>query len=118
MRPLAVQAKQERAEVRRQREEATNRALEEVEKYKRVLEYLHTRCAASFWSGIAEAAELRASGIVEADGLVFAPRFASDSCSDVEHPYICGVAAGLYFRFPLAGEWRYRHITLTEACGT
>ena len=87
-------------------------------KYKRVLEYLHTRCAASFWSGIDEAAELRANGIVEADGLVFAPRFASDSCSDVEHPYICGVAAGLYFRFPLAGEWRYRHITLTEACGT
>ena len=48
---------------------------------------------------------------------VFAPRFASDSCSDVERPHICCAAAGLWFRFPLEGEWRERHITLTEACG-
>ena len=38
--------------------------------------------------------------------------------SEVERPFICGIAAGLYFRFELVGEWRYRHITLTEACGT
>ena len=61
---------------------------------------------------------MRAAGLVGTAGLIFAPRFASDSCSDVEFPHICGMAAGLYFRFPLTGRWRRRHITLTEACGT
>jgi hypothetical protein len=52
------------------------------------------------------------------EAVIFAPRITSDACSDVEHPHICGVCNGLYFRFPLEGAWRRRHITLTEACGT
>lgn len=86
--------------------------------FKAILHLLHTRNAASFWSGIDEAGELRERGIIGTEGIMFAPRFASDSCSDVEHPHICGMAGGLFFRFPLEGEWRHRHITLTEACGT
>ena len=61
---------------------------------------------------------LEAKGASFIDGIVFAPRFASDSCSDVARPHICGVAAGLFWRFPLEEEWANRHITLTEACGT
>ena len=81
--------------------------------WQNILHLLQTRNAASFWSGVNEACDLASF-----DGLIFAPRFASDSCSDVPHPHICGVAAGLFFRFPLEGEWRNRHITLTEGCGT
>ena len=89
-----------------------------VQRFERVAELLQTRAAASYWSGIDEAAE--AQKLMDAaDGrLIFAPRLGSDACSDVEHPAICGGAAGLYFIFPLVGEWRNRHITLTEACGT
>ena len=81
-----------------------------------ILGLLHSRRAASFWSGIDEA---RGSNTRESfQGLIFAPRITSDACSDVARPHICAVAGGLYFRFELAGEWRRRHITLTEACGT
>ena len=88
------------------------------EQFRRILELLQTRQAASFWSGIDEADAKRLLGIVGSEGVIFAPRFASDSCSDVENPYICGVAAGLFWRFELSGRWRRKHITLTEACGT
>jgi len=87
--------------------------------HRRIIELLQTRHAASFWSGVDEAA--RIGGGEDGDGfeaVIFAPRITSDACSDVEHPYICGVCNGLYFRFPLEGAWRRRHITLTEACGT
>ena len=87
-------------------------------RYTATLDLLNTHTAASFWSGVDEAPALRADGIVGTEGLTFAPRLTSDSCSDVENPYICGCAAGLFFRFPLTGEWKRRHITLTEACGT
>ena len=87
--------------------------------HRRIVELLQTRQAASFWSGIDEAARL--GGAEDGAGfeaIVFAPRITSDACSDVENPHICGVCNGLYFRFPLNGAWRQRHITLTEACGT
>ena len=88
------------------------------DQFKAVLDLLTTRHAASFWSGVDEAPTQRAGGIVGTEGILFAPRFASDSCSDVERPFICGMAGGLFFRFELSGDWRFRHITLTEACGT
>ncbi|KOO26420.1 hypothetical protein Ctob_009367 [Chrysochromulina tobinii] len=87
--------------------------------HRRIIELLQTRHAASFWSGVDEAA--RIGGSEDGAGfeaVIFAPRITSDACSDVEHPHICGVCNGLYFRFPLEGAWRRRHITLTEACGT
>jgi hypothetical protein len=84
-----------------------------------IIELLRSRCAASFWSGVDEAKRVRSGGGgADFDGVIFAPRITSDSCSDVANPSICAVANGLFFRFPLVGEWRYRHITLTEACGT
>ena len=90
------------------------------DKFDTILGLLHTRNAASFWSGIDEATKMRGGGAegVSFDGILFAPRFATDSCSDVPRPHIGGVAGGLFFRFPLNGEWRWRHITLTEGCGT
>ena len=89
------------------------------QRHRDIVSLLHNRRAASFWTGIDEAsAMLEAKGASFIDGIVFAPRFASDSCSDVARPHICGVAAGLFWRFPLEDEWANRHITLTEACGT
>jgi hypothetical protein len=82
------------------------------EQHRAILLLLRRRHAASFWSGINEAS------IGGVDAIVFAPRLTTDSCSDVAKPYICGVANGLYFRYPLEGAWRRRHITLTETCGT
>ena len=85
----------------------------------RIIALLQTRNAASFWSGIDEAARLGdAESGAGLEAIIFAPRITSDACSDVENPYICGVCNGLFFRFPLEGAWRQRHITLTEACGT
>ena len=87
--------------------------------HRRIVELLQTRHAASFWSGIDEAATIG----TDEDGagfeaVIFAPRITSDACSDVQNPYICGVCNGLFFRFPLNGRWRQRHITVTETCGT
>jgi hypothetical protein len=90
----------------------------EREQFNAIIGLLRTRNAASFWSGIQEAADRRDGGLMGVDSIVFAPRFASDSCSDVLQPYVCGAAGGLFFRFPLDGRWRRKHITLTEACGT
>ena len=87
-------------------------------KFERVRELLTSRAAASFWSGVDETEDMRELMHAGAGGTMFAPRFASDSCSDQDPSFICGVAAGLYFRFRLDGDWRYRHITLTEACGS
>ena len=89
------------------------------EQHKRIIDLLHTRQMASFWSGVHEATR----GQVDSDGAkpalaIFSPRFSSDACSDVAQPFICGVCNGLYFRYPLDGDWRRRHITITEACGT
>ena len=89
------------------------------EQHRRIVELLQTRHAASFWSGIDEAARIG----TDEDGagfeaVIFAPRITSDACSDVQNPYICGVCNGLFFRFPIDGRWRQRHITVTETCGT
>ena len=87
--------------------------------HRRIIELLQTRHAASFWSGVDEAARL--GGAEDGAGfeaIIFAPRITSDACSDVDHPYICGVCNGLFFRFPLDGAWQRRHITITETCGT
>ena len=85
-----------------------------LDQFNTILGRLHTRNAASFWSGVDDTED----GSAGFNGLTFAPRLMSDSCSDVAAPHICGMAGGLYFRFPLEGAWRRRHITLTEACGT
>ena len=87
--------------------------------HRRIVELLQTRHAASFWSGIDKAARIG----TDEDGagfeaVIFAPRITSDACSDVQNPYICGVCNGLFFRFPLDGRWRQRHITVTETCST
>ena len=82
-----------------------------------IVQLLHSRDAASFWSGIDESARIGGSP-TDLATLRFAPRLTSDACSDVERPHICCVANGLYFRYPLEGAWRRRHITLTETCGT
>ncbi|KOO32751.1 hypothetical protein Ctob_016308 [Chrysochromulina tobinii] len=87
--------------------------------HRRIIELLQTRHAASFWSGVDEAARLGgAEDGAGFDAVIFAPRITSDACSDVEHPHICGVCNGLFFRFPLDGAWQRRHITITETCGT
>ena len=65
--------------------------------HRRIIELLQTRHAASFWSGVDEAA--RIGGSEDGAGfeaVIFAPRITSDACSDVEHPHICGVCNGLY----------------------
>ena len=77
-----------------------------------VLGLLETRGSASFWCAIDDAhhepAGMPARQVV---------RMQSDSCTDVARPHIMGTAHGLFWRFPLTGEWQRRHITLSEACG-
>ena len=87
-------------------------------RFNNVLSLLHARDSASFWSGVDDTLEIQEDLAAGGTSTVFAPHFMSDACSDVENPFICGYAAGLYWRFPLTGEWRQRHITLTEACGS
>ena len=44
----------------------------------------------------------------------------SDSCFRIEPPcvpHIFGCGPGVCWRFPLTGEWAFRHVTITEACG-
>ena len=92
------------------------------EKLRRIAERFRDRPLASCWVGVKDA-------FVEWDGAESSRRSAitmsSDSCAEPQpveenaHPiaHVCGVAPGLYWRFPLTGEWEERHITLTEGLG-
>ena len=98
-----------------QRAEITERVRAQ---HRKIIALLHKRRAASFWSGVNEALHGRPDPRTAIAHVRFNPRFASDACSDVARPFICGVCNGIYFRFALDGDWRRRHITITEACGT
>ena len=91
--------------------------------YEAVLKLLKHRGLASFHTGVVDAGQQWSGvGMPVSMPIVF---FASDACTDPEptaaqpfpRPHICGVVCGLYWRFPLTGDWLDRHITLTEASG-
>ena len=86
--------------------------------HEQIIALVHARRAASFWSGVNEALRGLTNAHAALAHVRFNPRFSSDACSDVAQPFICGVCCGVYFRFALDGDWRRRHITVTEACGT
>ena len=78
--------------------------------YNDVLDQLSSRCAASFMCAIHDAP-------VNIDGHVRIV-CGSDSCKDgVVNPHVCGGAAGYFWRWPIVGEWRDQHITVTEGLG-
>ena len=91
--------------------------------YEAVADLIKHKALASFHAGVTDAGqEWSGDGAPTSSPITF---FASDACTDPlptkeqphPRPHICGVVCGLFWRFPLTGEWLNRHITLTEACG-
>ena len=83
---------------------------------------LESHSFASFEVGVVDAYELwRGRG----DALVPIHNHASDCCTEpMPHeynadpePHVAGFCDGYFWRFKLTGEWRDRHITLTEGTG-
>ena len=91
-------------------------------KLRAVLVLLRTRPLASFWSGVTDAFEIW-SGSGDAQKSIRVHAF--DTCTDPSptasnpnpSPHVAGMVDGLWWRYKLTGEWRDRHITLTEAIG-
>ena len=79
--------------------------------YTEMTQLMQTRGSASLLSAVPDA-----PATVDGDGR-WRLCVESDSCSDVPRPHVCGVGAGLFWRFELAGAWKEEHITLTEALG-
>ena len=80
--------------------------------YNEMVFQMKNRAAASFMCAFVDTPQLELKGgpmRICAD---------SDACSDVENPHICGAAGGYFWRWPIVGAWRDRHITLTESLGT
>ena len=75
---------------------------------------LASRPCASFLCAVADAAH------VAPEQRRMWVHLASDSCFRLEPPrvpHIFGCGPGVCWRFPLVGEWAFRHVTVTEACG-
>ena len=92
------------------------------ERYENAIVLLESHSFASFEVGVVDAYELwRGRG----DALVPIHNHASDCCTEpMPHeynadpePHVAGYCDGYFWRFKLTGEWRDRHITLTEGTG-
>ena len=78
--------------------------------------HISMRGAASFACGISDAA-LAATLGVPIQVRPRSVRIGSDACTDATHPAVFGMAEGIYYVFPLTGDWLRVAITVTESLG-